>query len=145
MAANAMQKADELNSQLAGPKTEKSEAMDLLNAAVKSYYDGNPAVATDLRNVTPALAAQVLALASGPHRGTLQSVRLDQFRETAVGLKKAMDAVRTSMQRHVTETAVCSDADVYEKIVTPVVMEEVAAGRGLASCERRPHTRGRRR
>ena len=48
--------------------------------------------AGDLRNVTPELAAQVLALASGPHRGTLQSVRLDQFRETAIGLKKAMEA-----------------------------------------------------
>ena len=53
----------------------------------------NPDKVATLKEVTLELATQVLALASGAYRGSLNALRLEGVNEMAVGTRKSMDAM----------------------------------------------------
>ena len=75
--------------------------MDILAKAVEVYYTESQKKMAEPQEITIQMATQVLALASGPYRGSLNAIQLDSVRDTAIPVHKNMDAIRMSMQRHV--------------------------------------------
>lgn len=129
MTVNHLQTSDKVNSQLQGGRLETSAAMGVLAKTVLVYYTESPDKKEALKEVTPELATQVLALASGPYRSSLRALRFESVRETAVGIRKNMDAIRASLQRHVNLTSSYGDKHLLETAVDSVKHEKTAAVR----------------
>ena len=70
-------------------------------------------------------------MAAGPDCGSLNAIRLDSVRDTAITVRKNMDALRMSMRRHVNTTACLSDDEMLRSVVESVKNDGVNSARFL--------------